>query len=50
VLDFMKRTTLVGCSPASLQALGPSVLALADAEGLQAHALSVAIRLPEATR
>lgn len=45
VLDFMKRTTLVGCSPASLHAIGPAAVALAEAEGLGAHALSVAIRL-----
>lgn len=50
VLDFMKRTTLVGCSPASLAALGPSVLTLAAAEGLDAHGLSVAVRIPEQTR
>lgn len=45
VLDFMKRTTLVGCSPTSLAAIGPAAVALAEAEGLGAHALSVAIRL-----
>ncbi|HYC04364.1 MAG TPA: histidinol dehydrogenase [Azospirillaceae bacterium] len=45
VLDFMKRTTLVGCDAASLAAIGPAAVALAEAEGLQAHALSVAIRL-----
>jgi histidinol dehydrogenase len=45
VLDFMKRTTLVRCSPDGLAAIGPSAVALADAEGLGAHALSVAIRL-----
>jgi histidinol dehydrogenase len=45
VLDFMKRTTFVGCTPASLAAIGPAAVALAEAEGLQAHALSVGIRL-----
>ncbi|HYE52731.1 MAG TPA: histidinol dehydrogenase [Azospirillaceae bacterium] len=45
VLDFMKRTTLVGCDAASLAAIGPAAVALAEAEGLQAHALSVSIRL-----
>ena len=45
VLDFMKRTTLVGCDPASLAAIGPAAVALAEAEGLDAHALSVSIRL-----
>ncbi|SDD40516.1 histidinol dehydrogenase [Kordiimonas lacus] len=45
VYDFMKRTTFVGCTEASLQAIGPSAVRLAEEEGLGAHALSVAIRL-----
>ena len=45
VLDYMKRTTLVGCSPSSLGEIGPAAVTLARAEGLEAHALSVAIRL-----
>ncbi|MBB6252398.1 histidinol dehydrogenase [Nitrospirillum iridis] len=45
VLDFMKRTTLVGCDAASLGRLGPQAAILADAEGLGAHALSVRVRL-----
>lgn len=45
LLDFMKRTTLVQCDAASLQQIGPAAVALAEAEGLQGHALSVAIRL-----
>ena len=45
VLDFMKRTTIVGCDPASLAALGPPAIRLAEAEGLDAHALSLALRL-----
>jgi histidinol dehydrogenase len=45
VLDFMKRTTLLGCSAESLRELGPSALALAKSEGLEAHGLSVSIRL-----
>lgn len=45
VLDFMKRTTLVGCTPESLGRIGPAAVALATSEGLGAHALSVAIRL-----
>lgn len=45
VLDFMKRTTLVGCTPDSLRAIGPAAVRLAEAEGLGAHALSVALRL-----
>ena len=45
VLDFMKRTSVVGCDPAALSAIGPAAITLAEAEGLDAHALSVAIRL-----
>ncbi len=45
VLDFMKRTTLVGCTPESLAKIGPTAVALANSEGLGAHALSVHIRL-----
>ena len=45
VLDFMKRTTIVGCDAASLAALAPSAILLAEAEGLDAHALSLALRL-----
>jgi histidinol dehydrogenase len=45
LLDFMKRTTFVGCTAEGLGAIGPAAVKLAGAEGLQAHALSVAIRL-----
>jgi histidinol dehydrogenase len=45
VLDFMKRTSLLKCGPDQLRALGPSAIALGEAEGLEAHARSVAIRL-----
>ena len=45
VLDFMKRSTFLGCDAASLARLGPPAVALAEAEGLGAHARSVAIRL-----
>jgi histidinol dehydrogenase len=45
VLDFMKRTTLIDCSAEGVAAIGPSALALAGAEGLGAHARSVAVRL-----
>ena len=45
VLDFVKRTTLVGCTAASLGTIGPAAITLAEAEGLPAHALSVALRL-----
>jgi histidinol dehydrogenase len=45
VLDFMKRTTLVGCDANSLAALAPVAIRLAEAEGLDAHALSLMLRL-----
>jgi histidinol dehydrogenase len=45
VLDFMKRTSILKCTPESLRALGPSAIALGECEGLQAHARSVGIRL-----
>ena len=45
VHDFMKRTTMLGCDADSLRAIGPAAVALAGAEGLGAHGLSVALRL-----
>jgi histidinol dehydrogenase len=45
VTDFLKRTSLVACTPDALAALGPAALALAEAEGLGAHGRSVSIRL-----
>ncbi len=45
VLDFMKRTSLVRCDARGLKAIGPAAVTLAEAEGLGAHALSVALRL-----
>jgi histidinol dehydrogenase len=47
VLDFMKRSTLLGVSERSIKAIGPAAVALAEAEGLDAHALSVALRLAD---
>ena len=44
VLDFMKRTSILKCGPEQLAALGPAAIALGEAEGLEAHARSVAIR------
>lgn len=43
--DFLKRTSLVKCDPAAFGRLGPHTVALAEAEGLPAHARSAAIRL-----
>ena len=45
VLDFMKRTSLIACGADGLAALGPAAIALARAEGLDAHALSLSVRL-----
>jgi len=46
VLDFVKRTSIVGCDAQSLARIGPAAVTLAETEGLPAHALSVALRLP----
>lgn len=45
VLDFVKRTSILKLGPEQLKALAPAAIALAKAEGLDAHARSVAIRL-----
>ena len=45
VLDYMKRTSLLKLGPDQLRALGPAAIEIARAEGLDAHAQSVAIRL-----
>jgi histidinol dehydrogenase len=45
VLDFMKRTSILRLNPGALQKLGPAAMILGRAEGLEAHARSVAIRL-----
>lgn len=45
VLDFMKRTSVLGCDPSSLAELAPAAVTLAETEGLQAHGRSVSIRL-----
>jgi histidinol dehydrogenase len=45
VLDFMKRTSILKCGPEQLKALGPAAVALGEAEGLEAHARSVRLRL-----
>ena len=48
VFDFIKRTTWVEADADALGLLGPVAVALAEAEGLQAHARSVALRLGQA--
>jgi histidinol dehydrogenase len=45
VLDFMKRTSVLKCGPDQLRALGPAAMTLGKAEGLDAHARSVGLRL-----
>jgi len=43
--DFLKRTSIIKCDAAAFEALAPATIALAEAEGLPAHARSAAIRL-----
>ncbi len=45
VLDFYKRTTIVNFNEKNLNELGEHVVTLAKAEGLDAHAMSVSLRL-----
>ncbi len=45
VLDFMKRTSFIELDEAALKQIGPAAIALADAEGLPAHARSIEVRL-----
>lgn len=45
VLDFMKRTSFIQLDQTALEAIGPAAIALADAEGLPAHARSISVRL-----
>jgi histidinol dehydrogenase len=45
VLDFLKRTSILKCGPDQLRALGPAAMTLGKAEGLDAHARSVGVRL-----
>jgi len=45
VFDFIKRTTFIEAQAESLREIGPAAVSLAQAEGLDAHALSVSVRL-----
>ncbi len=45
VTDFMKRTSFLQLDETALNELGPATIALANAEGLPAHAKSVALRI-----
>jgi len=49
VQDFVKRTSILSCDASALKALGPAAVTLGEAEGLQAHARSVALRLGRLT-
>jgi histidinol dehydrogenase len=44
-VDFMKRTTLIHCSQDSFGKIAPDIQILCDAEGLDAHKLSISTRL-----
>jgi histidinol dehydrogenase len=45
VLDFMKRTSFIELDAGALEKIGPAAIALAEAEGLGAHARSIEVRL-----
>jgi histidinol dehydrogenase len=45
VLDFLKRTSFISMDAEALGRIGPAAIALAEAEGLPAHAKSVELRL-----
>ncbi|WP_297112907.1 histidinol dehydrogenase [uncultured Devosia sp.] len=45
VLDFMKRTSLLGCTPSSLAALAEPAVTIAGVEDLDGHGRSISIRL-----
>ena len=45
VMDFLKRTTLARMTPEALRAIGPAAETLAQSESLEAHGLSVTVRL-----
>ena len=45
VLDFMKRISMIECSAEGLAKVGPPTITLAQAEALDAHALSISVRL-----
>jgi histidinol dehydrogenase len=47
VFDFLKRTTWIDAGADALAAIGPAAVALAEAEGLTAHARSLAMRLAQ---
>ena len=50
VIDFMKRSSLIAADADSLGAVAPAAIRLAEAEGLDAHARSLSIRLNKRPR
>lgn len=49
VHDFLKRTSLIACDASSLATLAPAIVSLARAEGLEAHARSILVRMNAAS-
>ncbi len=49
VYDFVKRTSLIGYSPARLAADAGDIIRIAEAEGLEAHAQAVRLRVSPAS-
>ncbi len=45
VLDFVKRTSILGCTPSSLSALADAAVTIAEVEALDGHGRSISIRL-----
>lgn len=45
VLDFVKRTSILGCTPSSLSALAEAAVTIAEVEALDGHGRSISIRL-----
>lgn len=45
VLDFVKRTSILGCTPSSLAALADAAVTIAEVEALDGHGRSISIRL-----
>lgn len=45
VLDFMKRTSILGCDPMSLSAISKAAIILSEVEALEGHGRSISIRL-----
>ncbi|WP_258358507.1 histidinol dehydrogenase [Moorella sulfitireducens (nom. illeg.)] len=50
VATFIKKSSLIAAGPASLQAAGRFIQALARTEGLEAHARAIGIRLEEGVK